>query len=92
MVQGLTRFILGHISKDFQRISPHSADLEEVGFPGALPGPPAHFIQILATSAMTLMQCTNCKTETTRPGSTYVNELKYPVAVRAPCSKSKFNC
>ncbi|KAH0601491.1 hypothetical protein MHUMG1_00367 [Metarhizium humberi] len=34
--------------------------------------------QILATSATSSIRCMNCRSEYTRPGSTYVNDLLYP--------------
>ena len=38
MVQGLSRFLLDQISRDFQRISPNSEDLDKVSFSGYFTG------------------------------------------------------
>ncbi|GJN82195.1 PAB-dependent poly(A)-specific ribonuclease subunit PAN2 [Purpureocillium lilacinum] len=62
MLQGLTRFLLDRIVQDFRSISPSSIAME----------------QILATSATTSIRCMNCRSEYTRPGSTFVNDLLYP--------------
>ncbi len=88
MIQALTRFISTQIAKDFQRLFPQSTDVDQVGTYELLAGretfssPADSRCQIIATSTLTLMRCTNCKTETEAPGSTYVNELKYPNTVR----------
>lgn len=63
MLQGLNRFLLERITQDFKSIPPHSEA----------------FGQILATSATTAIRCMNCRSEHTRPGTTFVNELIYPV-------------
>ncbi|KAL3422025.1 PAB-dependent poly(A)-specific ribonuclease subunit PAN2 [Phlyctema vagabunda] len=63
MIQGLNRFLLDKIVQDYRNIPPR---------------PPA-FEQVLATSATTTIRCMNCRSEHTRPGTTFVNELIYPV-------------
>ncbi|PHH86624.1 hypothetical protein CDD83_9979 [Cordyceps sp. RAO-2017] len=62
MLQGLTRFLLDKIVQDYRSISPTSSALE----------------QVLATSATSSIRCMNCRSEYTRPGSTFVNDLLYP--------------
>lgn len=63
MLQGLNRFLLDRITQDYKSIPPHSES----------------FGQILATSATTAIRCMNCRSEHTRPGTTFVNELIYPL-------------
>ena len=65
MIQHLTRFLLDRMARDFNSMSPGNNAME----------------QVLATSALTSIRCMNCRSETTRPGSTYVNELLYPANV-----------
>ncbi|KAF5000767.1 hypothetical protein FGRMN_1535 [Fusarium graminum] len=65
MLQGLTRFLLDKIVHDYKTINPASSAMD----------------QVLATSATTSIRCINCRSEYTRPGSTYVNDLLYPSAV-----------
>ncbi|KAF4453494.1 PAB-dependent poly(A)-specific ribonuclease subunit PAN2 [Fusarium austroafricanum] len=62
MLQGLTRFLLDKIVHDYKTINPSSTAMD----------------QVLATSATTSIRCINCRSEYTRPGSTYVNDLLYP--------------
>ncbi|KAH6894338.1 ubiquitin carboxyl-terminal hydrolase-domain-containing protein [Thelonectria olida] len=62
MLQGLTRFLLDKIVQDHKSINPSSLAME----------------QVLATSATTSIRCINCRSEYTRPGSTFVNDLLYP--------------
>ncbi|OLN95998.1 PAB-dependent poly(A)-specific ribonuclease subunit PAN2 [Colletotrichum chlorophyti] len=62
MLQGLTRFLLDKIVQDYRSIPPGSTLME----------------QMLATSATSSIRCMNCRSEYTRPGSTYVNDLMYP--------------
>ncbi|KYK55176.1 PAB-dependent poly-specific ribonuclease subunit PAN2 [Drechmeria coniospora] len=62
MLQGLTRFFLEKIVQDYRSMSPSSSSME----------------QILATSATSSIRCMNCRSEYTRPGSTFVNDLLYP--------------
>ncbi|KAM5375702.1 hypothetical protein ACJZ2D_005885 [Fusarium nematophilum] len=64
MLQGLTRFLLDKIVHDHKSINPASSAME----------------QVLATSATSSIRCMNCRSEYTRPGSTYVNDLLYPSA------------
>ncbi|RDW85660.1 PAB-dependent poly(A)-specific ribonuclease subunit PAN2 [Coleophoma crateriformis] len=63
MLQGLNRFLLDKIVQDFRSIPPRSTALD----------------QVLATPATTAIRCMNCRSEHTRPGTTFVNELIYPV-------------
>ncbi|QPG94530.1 poly(A)-specific ribonuclease [Epichloe festucae Fl1] len=62
MLQGLTRFFLDKIVSDFKSMLPASSAME----------------QVLATSATSSIRCMNCRSEYTRPGSTFVNDLLYP--------------
>ncbi|POR34438.1 PAB-dependent poly(A)-specific ribonuclease subunit PAN2 [Tolypocladium paradoxum] len=72
MLQGLTRFFLDKIVQDFRSIPPASAAME----------------QVLATSATSSIRCMNCRSEYTRPGSTFVNDLLYP-SLKAPGRNGK---
>jgi PAB-dependent poly(A)-specific ribonuclease subunit 2 len=79
MIQGLTRFLLDRISNDYRSIPPASTTLEQTLF--NLPQPINQedlLSRLLATSAVTSIRCNNCRNESTRPGSTYVNDLVYP--------------
>ncbi|KAG5982428.1 poly(A)-specific ribonuclease [Claviceps digitariae] len=62
MLQGLTRFFMDRIVTDFESMLPVSPAME----------------QVLATSATSLIRCMNCRSEYTRPASTFVNDLLYP--------------
>lgn len=62
MLQGLTRFLLDKIAQDWRSISPQSASID----------------QVLATTATTSIRCLNCRSEHTRPGTTFVTESLYP--------------
>jgi PAB-dependent poly(A)-specific ribonuclease subunit 2 len=79
MIQGLTRFLLDRISSDYRSIPPASTTLERNLF--NLPSPVNQedlLSRLLATSAVSSIRCNNCRNESTRPGSTYVNDLIYP--------------
>ncbi|KAH6605888.1 hypothetical protein Trco_005041 [Trichoderma cornu-damae] len=65
MLQGLTRFLLERIAADYKTMAPASSSME----------------QVLATSATSSIRCMNCRSEYTRPGSTFVNDLLYPPLV-----------
>ncbi|OAA68024.1 pab-dependent poly-specific ribonuclease subunit [Niveomyces insectorum RCEF 264] len=65
MLQNLTRFLLTQIAGDYRRIKPDSSAMEDA----------------LATSGVTYMRCMQCRSETSRAVSTYVNNLKYPAPV-----------
>ncbi|CAG8983942.1 hypothetical protein HYALB_00006910 [Hymenoscyphus albidus] len=70
MLQGLNRFLLERITHDYRSVPPYAPALDHV----------------LATSATTAIRCMNCRNEHTRPGTTFVNELLYPlpkIAVRS---------
>lgn len=85
MVQGLTRFLLDRISNDYRSIPPASTTLERTLF--NLPSPVDQedlLSRLLATSAVSSIRCNNCRNESTRPGSTYVNDLIYPQPRTAP--------
>ncbi|KAF4122704.1 LOW QUALITY PROTEIN: PAB-dependent poly(A)-specific ribonuclease subunit 2 [Geosmithia morbida] len=62
MLQSLTRFMLDKIAGDYKPLSPNPSAME----------------QVLTTAATTAIRCMNCRSEYTRPGSTYVNDLLYP--------------
>ncbi len=62
MLQGLTRLLMEKLAQDYKSIAPHSEA----------------FNQTLATSATTTIRCMNCRSEHTRPGTTFVTELTYP--------------
>lgn len=80
MVQGLTRFLLDRISHEYRSIAPASTTVEQALFGLS---PPLNLddllSRVLATSADTSIRCMNCRSETTRPGSTFVNDLIYPM-------------
>ncbi|CZS97451.1 related to PAN2-component of Pab1p-stimulated poly(A) ribonuclease [Rhynchosporium agropyri] len=63
MLQGLNRFLLDRLTQDWKSILPQNTV----------------FDQILATSATTGIRCMACRSEHTRPGTTFVNELLYPL-------------
>ncbi|KAL2069699.1 hypothetical protein VTL71DRAFT_14378 [Oculimacula yallundae] len=63
MLQGLNRFLLDRLTQDWKSILPQNS----------------MFDQILATSATTGIRCMACRSEHTRPGTTFVNELLYPL-------------
>lgn len=80
MVQGLARFLLDRISHDYRSIAPASTTLEQALFNLPLPFNPDDLLsKVLATSAVTSIRCMNCRNESTRPGSTFVNDLMYPI-------------
>ncbi|CEJ90977.1 Putative Exonuclease-like protein [[Torrubiella] hemipterigena] len=62
MLQGLTRFLLERVVSEFKSMSPTSTELDRT----------------LATSATTAIRCMHCRSEYTRPGSVFVNDLLYP--------------
>lgn len=68
MLQGFNRFLLDRIVQDYKSIPPYSPAIE----------------QVLATSATTTIRCMNCRSEHTKPGTTYVNDLIYPVSKPGP--------
>ncbi|ERS99373.1 hypothetical protein HMPREF1624_04573 [Sporothrix schenckii ATCC 58251] len=74
MLQNLTRFLLTQIAGDFSRMQPDSTAMEDA----------------LATSGITYMRCMACRSETKRPVSTYVNNLKYPAPQRTTSRGPKF--
>lgn len=79
MIQGLTRFLLDRISHDYRSIPPASIALEQAIFNLAPPVNQEDLTsRLLATSAVSSIRCNNCRNESTRPGSTYVNDLIYP--------------
>ncbi|KAI9743044.1 MAG: poly(A)-specific ribonuclease [Claussenomyces sp. TS43310] len=63
MLQGLNRFLLDKLAQDYRSMPPHSLA----------------FDQLLATSATTMIRCMNCRSEHSRPGTTFVNELVYSI-------------
>ncbi|KAH8816153.1 PAB-dependent poly(A)-specific ribonuclease subunit PAN2 [Xylogone sp. PMI_703] len=69
MLQGLNRFLLERITQDYRSIPPHANAFDQVSI-----NP-----KVLATSATITIRCMNCRSEHTRPGTTYVNELVYPI-------------
>ncbi|UKZ87036.1 poly(A)-specific ribonuclease [Trichoderma asperellum] len=72
MLQGLTRFLLERIAGDYKSMAPASPLMD----------------QVLATKATSSIRCMNCRSEYTRPGSTYVNDLLYP-PLKAPGRNNK---
>ncbi|PBP25759.1 putative PAB-dependent poly(A)-specific ribonuclease subunit PAN2 [Diplocarpon rosae] len=68
MLQGLNRFLLDRITQDWRSVAPQNPV----------------FDQILATSATTAIRCIFCHGEHTRPGTTFVNELLYPLPKNIP--------
>lgn len=80
MVQGLSRFLFDRINQEYRSISPASAALEQALFNLPQPPNPDDLVsRVLATSAVVTIKCINCRSETTRPGTAYVNDLMYPV-------------
>ncbi|KAF4826097.1 PAN2-PAN3 deadenylation complex catalytic subunit PAN2 [Colletotrichum siamense] len=62
MLQGLVRFLTEKIVVDFKSIQPGSGLMD----------------QMLSTSATSFIRCMNCRSEYTRPGSGFFQELMYP--------------
>ncbi|KXX75827.1 PAB-dependent poly(A)-specific ribonuclease subunit PAN2 [Madurella mycetomatis] len=84
MVQGLSRFLFDRINQEYRSISPASTALEQALFNLPQPPNPDDLVsRVLATSAVVTIKCINCRSETTRPGTAYVNDLMYPVT-KAP--------
>lgn len=85
MIQGLTRFLLDRISNDYRSIPPASTTLERNLFNLSPPVDQEDLLsRLLATSAVSSIRCNNCRNESTRPGSTYVNDLIYPQPKSVP--------
>jgi PAB-dependent poly(A)-specific ribonuclease subunit 2 len=79
MAQGLSRFLFDRISNEYRSIVPISTALEQTLF--NLPQPPSPdelASRVLATSAVVMIKCMNCRSETTRPGTAHVSDLMYP--------------
>ncbi|KAL2187287.1 hypothetical protein L209DRAFT_753216 [Thermothelomyces heterothallicus CBS 203.75] len=79
MAQGLSRFLFDRINHDYRSIAPISTALEQSLF--GFPQPPSMddlVSKVLATSAVVTIKCMNCRSETQRPGTAYVNDLMYP--------------
>ncbi|KAI6082233.1 PAB-dependent poly(A)-specific ribonuclease subunit PAN2 [Hypoxylon rubiginosum] len=72
MLQQLTRFLLRQMSQNysFMAQTPQS-------YPTTLPIQ-GTFEELFQTSATSSIRCMNCKSETTKPDHTMVNELMYP--------------
>ncbi|KAG9237025.1 PAB-dependent poly(A)-specific ribonuclease subunit PAN2 [Amylocarpus encephaloides] len=68
MLQGLNRFLLESIVNDYKKEPPHVPALDH----------------ILATAALTAIQCTHCGSEHTLPGTTVVTDLIYPLQKLSP--------
>ncbi|TLD28920.1 hypothetical protein PspLS_03861 [Pyricularia sp. CBS 133598] len=60
-IQGLLRFLLDFMSRDYGKTSPGINDLENA----------------TATSSQSLIRCDQCKSETSRPQTNYVQDLAY---------------
>jgi PAB-dependent poly(A)-specific ribonuclease subunit 2 len=79
MIQGLGRFLFDRIDHEYRSITPASTALEQALFD--LPQPPNPddlASKVLNTSAVVMIKCINCRSETTRPGTAHVNDLMYP--------------
>lgn len=63
MLQGLTRFLLDAITLDYKSLYPYSDALA----------------QAFATPATTAIRCMNCRSEHTRPGTSFASDLLYPL-------------
>ncbi|KAH0529417.1 hypothetical protein TsFJ059_004166 [Trichoderma semiorbis] len=72
MLQGLTRFLLEKIAGDYKTMAPNSPAMDKA----------------LATSATSTIRCFSCRSEYTRPGSTFVNDLLYP-PIKTPGRNNK---
>ncbi|KAL1837826.1 hypothetical protein VTJ49DRAFT_3373 [Mycothermus thermophilus] len=84
MSQGLSRFLLDRITHEYRSLPPVSTALEQGIFNLSQPPTPDELVsKVLATSAVITIKCTNCRNETTRSGTSYVNDLIYP-ATKAP--------
>ncbi|KAL2021290.1 hypothetical protein VTK56DRAFT_7369 [Thermocarpiscus australiensis] len=79
MVQGLSRFLFDRINHEYRSITPASTALEQSLFKFPQPPNPDELVsKVLATSAVVMIKCMNCRSETTRPGTAYVNDVMYP--------------
>lgn len=81
MLQGLNRFLLDRITQDYKSIPPYSTTFEQVSVFTPLMRSILNLGQVLATSATTTIRCMNCRSEHTKPGTTFVNDLIYPLPV-----------
>ncbi|KAK4199754.1 putative PAB-dependent poly(A)-specific ribonuclease subunit PAN2 [Triangularia verruculosa] len=78
-VQNLCRFLMDQTKTEYQSIQPISTALERQLL--KLPDPPSPeelTSKLLTTSAVVNINCTNCRTETTRTGAVQVIDLIYP--------------
>lgn len=79
MVQVLSRFLFDRINNDYRSIAPISTALEQSLFGFSQPPSMDDLVsKVLATSAVVTIKCMNCRSETQRPGTAYVNDLMYP--------------
>ena len=79
MAQNLSRFLLEKIHNEYRTIPPISTALEQSLFNFPHPPTPDELVaKVLATSAVATIKCMNCRSETTRPGTTHVIDLLYP--------------
>ena len=79
MVQNLSRFLLERVNQDYRSTPAASTVLEQSLFNLSNPVNLDDIVsKVLATSAVVSIKCGYCKTENTRPGTTYVNDLMYP--------------
>ncbi|KAL2257791.1 hypothetical protein VTK26DRAFT_9164 [Humicola hyalothermophila] len=79
MAQGLSRFLLDRINHEYRSITPASTALEQALFHLPKPPTPDELVaRVLATSAVVMIKCMNCRSETTRPGTAHVCDLMYP--------------
>ncbi|KAK4119549.1 hypothetical protein N657DRAFT_581467 [Parathielavia appendiculata] len=80
MSQGLSRFLFDRINHEYRSIAPVSTALEQTLFHLQQPPSPDELAsRVLATSAVIMIRCMNCRNENTRPGTAQVNDLMYPL-------------
>ncbi|KAI1387808.1 PAB-dependent poly(A)-specific ribonuclease subunit PAN2 [Hypoxylon trugodes] len=72
MMQQLTRFLLRQMTQNYSLMAQNPQSYNsEAHRPGA-------FEELFQTSATSSIRCMNCRSETTKPDHTMVNELMYP--------------
>ncbi len=97
MAQSLSRYLLDRIKDDYRSIQPASTVLEQELF--GLRDPPMAdelLTRLLATPAVVSIRCINCRSESTRPGTTQVVDLMYPAQklvgrVKMPIARTTFS-
>lgn len=84
MIQNLNKFLLETIYSDYCRIPAASTALEQDLFTlPPNPDPRTLVSKVLETPAEISIKCQNCKSETTRPGTSFMHDLLYPTTIKS---------